>query len=137
MPMRFVALTASYELRSNSLRAIVLVDAHCVLLRQMGSLSTVSAASPRGSPSKKAAQGQANEYRLWTFFRSESVRQVRTLQSANNSGLDQGACNAVKNIGKPCAGEPHARFDEGGLVEAAMEKLLRHTAVRNRRQRIN
>jgi len=20
----------------------------------------------------------------------------------------------VKNIGKPCAGEPHARFDEGG-----------------------
>jgi hypothetical protein len=22
----------------------------------------------------------------------------------------------VKNIGKPCAGKPHARFDEGGLV---------------------
>jgi hypothetical protein len=21
---------------------------------------------------------------------------------------------AVKNIGKPCAGKPHARFDEGG-----------------------
>jgi hypothetical protein len=25
------------------------------------------------------------------------------------------ACISVKNIGKPCAGEPHARFDGGGL----------------------
>jgi len=32
----------------------------------------------------------------------------------------------VKNIGKPCAGEPHARFDEGGLVETVMEGLIRH-----------
>jgi hypothetical protein len=24
------------------------------------------------------------------------------------------ACLAMKNIGKPCAGKPHARFDEGG-----------------------
>ena len=24
----------------------------------------------------------------------------------------------MKNIGKPCAGEPHARFDEGGQVRA-------------------
>ncbi|HEY4481911.1 MAG TPA: hypothetical protein VI489_03575 [Candidatus Brocadiaceae bacterium] len=24
------------------------------------------------------------------------------------------ACLSVKNIGKPCAGKPHARFDEGG-----------------------
>ena len=23
----------------------------------------------------------------------------------------------AKNIGKPCAGEPHARFDEGGQVK--------------------
>jgi len=23
----------------------------------------------------------------------------------------------VKNIGKPCAGKPHARFDEGGQAE--------------------
>ena len=22
----------------------------------------------------------------------------------------------MKNIGKPCAGKPHARFDEGGLL---------------------
>ena len=24
----------------------------------------------------------------------------------------------MKNIGKPCAGEPHARFDEGGQAQA-------------------
>ena len=30
--------------------------------------------------------------------------------------MDEGACLAVKNIGKPCAGKPHARFDEGGLM---------------------
>ena len=24
----------------------------------------------------------------------------------------------MKNIGKPCAGKPHARFDEGGQVTA-------------------
>ena len=26
------------------------------------------------------------------------------------------ACLAVKNIGKPCAGKSHARFDVGGLA---------------------
>ena len=25
----------------------------------------------------------------------------------------------MKNIGKPCAGKPHARFDEGGLVKGS------------------
>jgi hypothetical protein len=32
----------------------------------------------------------------------------------------------VKSIGKPCAGKPHARFDEEGLVKLTMEWLLRH-----------
>jgi len=32
----------------------------------------------------------------------------------------------VKNIGKPCAGKPHVRFDEEGLVKLTMEWLLRH-----------
>jgi hypothetical protein len=32
----------------------------------------------------------------------------------------------VKNIGKPCAGKPHARFDEGGLVKATTARLFRH-----------
>ncbi|MFH1653583.1 MAG: hypothetical protein ABIE74_05965 [Pseudomonadota bacterium] len=50
---------------------------------------------------------------------------IRTLQrklyrkaSADNGGLDEGACFVMKNIGKPCAGKPQARFDEGGLVES-------------------
>ncbi len=30
------------------------------------------------------------------------------------SGLGESACLIVKNIGKPCAGKPQARFDEGG-----------------------
>ncbi|MDO8444676.1 MAG: hypothetical protein Q7T53_00990 [Deltaproteobacteria bacterium] len=33
----------------------------------------------------------------------------------------------MKNIGKPCAGKPQARFDEGGLVKEhgkAIEALL-------------
>ena len=28
------------------------------------------------------------------------------------------ACLGMKNIGKPCAGKPHARFDEGGQAKA-------------------
>jgi hypothetical protein len=31
--------------------------------------------------------------------------------------LEEGACLVVKNIGKPCAGKPQARFDEGGQGE--------------------
>jgi hypothetical protein len=30
----------------------------------------------------------------------------------------------VKNIGKPCAGKSHARFDEGGLANAARVSYL-------------
>ena len=30
----------------------------------------------------------------------------------------QGACLTMKNIGKPCAGKPHARFDEGRVAQA-------------------
>ena len=36
----------------------------------------------------------------------------------------------MKNIGKPCAGKPHARFDEGGLANAAMEWLFRHRQMK-------
>jgi hypothetical protein len=40
--------------------------------------------------------------------------------------LDEGACLTVKNIGKPCAGKPHARFDEGELVKTVKVRLMRH-----------
>ena len=33
----------------------------------------------------------------------------------------------MKNIGKPCAGKSHARFDEGGLVQASL--LLYHNLL--------
>jgi hypothetical protein len=32
----------------------------------------------------------------------------------------------MNNIGKPCTGEPYARFDEGGLANMAMQQLVRH-----------
>ncbi len=41
----------------------------------------------------------------------------------------------MKNIGKPCAGEPHARFDEGELVDAVTEKLF-DTARRKERMNL-
>jgi len=40
------------------------------------------------------------------------------MQGSNSSGLALGACLGMKNIGKPCAGKPHARFDEGGQARA-------------------
>jgi len=36
------------------------------------------------------------------------------------------ACVVMKNIGKPCTGKPYARVVEGGQVNVAMTKLLRH-----------
>ena len=32
----------------------------------------------------------------------------------------------MKNIGKPCAGKLHARFDEGGQVKLTTVRLVRH-----------
>jgi hypothetical protein len=58
---------------------------------------------------------------------------IRTLQrklyrkaKQDSSRLDERACLTAKNIGKPCAGKPHARFDEGGLVKVAMARPFRH-----------
>ncbi len=64
--------------------------------------------------------------------------QIRTLQRklyaqgqaragiALDRRLALGACLGVKHIGKPCAGEPLARFDEGGQATVARVRLLRH-----------
>ena len=60
--------------------------------------------------------------RFWQNWK----KHLRVLQSADNSRLDECACLAVKNIGKPCAGKPHARFDEGGLAKDSMGWLFRH-----------
>jgi hypothetical protein len=42
------------------------------------------------------------------------------------AGWTECACLAVKNIGKPCAGKPYARFDERGLAKDSMGWLFRH-----------
>jgi hypothetical protein len=54
----------------------------------------------------------------WT----NTVQEIHTIavQSADISGLDESACLVVKNIRKPCAGKPQARFDEGGRVKPAL-----------------
>ena len=47
---------------------------------------------------------------------------IRTLQRKLYTKAKQeiGVRLGVKNIGKPCAGKPHARFDEGGQVTLTM-----------------
>ena len=50
---------------------------------------------------------------------------LAALQSAGDCGLEEGACPAVNNIGKPCAGKPHARFDEEGPAIVRPTKRLR------------
>ena len=66
----------------------------------------------RGSPGVDGInfEGIEREIGVHTF--------LEELESSNSSGLEIGACQGVKNIGKPCAGKPHARFDEGGQARA-------------------
>jgi len=42
------------------------------------------------------------------------VRRREILSRAHKRRAGKCACLGVKNIGKPCAGKLHARFDEGG-----------------------
>ena len=46
------------------------------------------------------------------------VRRRDILSRANKRRTGKCACLGVKNIGKPCAGKLHARFDEGGQARA-------------------
>ena len=39
---------------------------------------------------------------------------ARYSNCASKHKAEQCACLGMKNIGKPCAGKSHARFDEGG-----------------------
>jgi hypothetical protein len=43
------------------------------------------------------------------------VHEPRDLPADWNSGLQDGACTGVNGVGKPCAGERHARFERGPL----------------------
>jgi len=47
---------------------------------------------------------------------------------------EEGACFVVKNIGKPCAGKLHARFDEGGLASQPWCSYLGTARRKGRKQ---
>ena len=55
---------------------------------------------------------------LGRFPSQQLYTKLWAIQGSDNGGLENGACLGVKNIGKPCAGKPHARFDEGGQARA-------------------
>ena len=76
-------------------------------------------------PPAQTTQDQGQRRRVRTISKRGFVQRVRTLQGADDGWLDECACLAVKDIGKPCAGKPHARFDEGGL-DLSRKRLVRH-----------
>jgi hypothetical protein len=75
------------------------------------------------SPKAEAAR------RLPGISQSRALQQVWIVQSAHLRRMDESACLEVKNIGKPCAGKLHARFDEGRLA-TRMTCLTRSSRVR-------
>ena len=44
------------------------------------------------------------------------ARESWDLPTQRNSALPDCACITVNDVGEPCAGEPHARFDRGALA---------------------
>jgi hypothetical protein len=68
--------------------------------------------------SDEAPQGQRSWNRHWSLPQSTALYALWVIQSTDNGGLEISACLDMKNIGKPCAGKPHARFDEGGQARA-------------------
>ena len=75
-----------------------------------------------GTTAAHAPDEAPQSERPWDWRRPvpecRSLPALWALQSSDGSGLEIGACLGVKNIGKPCAGKPHARFDEGGQARA-------------------
>ena len=61
----------------------------------------------------EAAQGQRSRDRPWSLSEPAALYEIWAIQGSDNGWLENGACLGVKNIGKPCAGKLHARFDEG------------------------
>src|SRR4029453_16493599 len=54
--------------------------------------------------------------------------------SPQRTGAERsGACPAVNDVGKPCAGELHARFDRGPLADQAMRSRTPRTRGETRR----
>ena len=80
--------------------------------------SQAACGRPVANPLDEAPQGEGQRNRPVPIPAPRSLCALRAVQSFRDSGLELGACPGMKNIGKPCAGEPHARFDEGGQAKA-------------------
>ena len=65
--------------------------------------------------SDEASQGQRSWNRHAPVPETSALYALWAIQGSDNSGLEISACLDMKNIGKPCTGKLHARFDEGGL----------------------
>ena len=77
----------------------------------------------RGKPYARFDEG-ALGYPLFAVVRSRRVRRnVREQLHVNTSAL---LYPHLRSTGKPCVGQPHARFDEGGLATVPTPRLLRH-----------
>ncbi len=61
-----------------------------------------------------------------TVTRSMIEHRCDILSRASKHRAGKCACLGVKNIGKPCAGKLHVRFDEGGQLRWTKVRLLRH-----------
>jgi hypothetical protein len=61
-----------------------------------------------------------------TTLERPPVSALWALQGSHCSRLALCARLGMKSIGKPCAGNPHARFDEGGQETPTRVGLLRH-----------
>ena len=66
----------------------------------------------------EATQGQKSWDWDAALPRQGTVCALWAIQGSNNGRPELSVCPGVKNIGKPCAGKPLARFDEGGQAKA-------------------
>ena len=74
----------------------------------------------RGTSSEASAcptQGANQDRGIPSVFNGFPLKPSLPVQSSNVGEMEKGACLAAKNIGKPCTGEPYARFDEGALMK--------------------
>ena len=75
---------------------------------------------------------KAKQETVFCYALNVRVRRRDILSRASKHGTGKCACLGTKNIGKPCAGKLHARFDEGGQAQACpllYPLLLRGTGV--------
>lgn len=74
------------------------------IVQQPGLMAVTGEEAPQGEGQTKRQGALPNCRPLWA---------PRAIQGSRSSGLALGACLGMKNIGKPCAGEAQAQFDEG------------------------